>query len=126
MKRVLLSIAVVLLMLTLIAGAFMLGRNTQYSNSEQMLEGAQAILSFNHAQRYREIEDDLSKGCLAEALEKARISKDQELVLLSSFIKEHPNTEFKYASDRDPKLIEQMKTFKSKYGSSWSEPKCPR
>ncbi len=91
------------------------------------LDKTQAMLAFNHMDRYRELESDLAKGCYSEALEKAKISKDQELALLASFLKEHPNTTIsKYVSDRDPALVEQLKTFKSSYGSSWKEPQCKK
>ncbi len=89
------------------------------------LDKTQAELSFNHMVRYRELESDLSKGCYSIALEKARISKDQELKLLASFFNDHPNTSVsKYVSDRDPALVEYLKTFKSSYGSSWKEQQC--
>ena len=91
------------------------------------LDKTQAELSFNHMDRYRELESDLSKGCYSIALEKARISKDQELKLLASFLKDHPNTSVsKYDSDRDPALIEQLKTFKSAYGNTWAWPRCSK
>ena len=89
------------------------------------LDKTQAMLAFNHMARYRELESDLTKGCYSEALEKAKISKDQELSLLASLFKEHPDTSFsQYVSDRDPALVEQLKTFKSAYGNSWKEPQC--
>lgn len=89
------------------------------------LDKTQAELSFNHMIRYRELESDLSKGCYSIALEKAKISKDQELVLLASFLKDHPNTSLsQYISDRDPALIEQLRTFKSDYGNTWKEQQC--
>src|SRR5512138_2704693 len=67
------------------------------------LDKTQAMLAFNHMVTYRELESDLSKGCYSIALEKARISKDQELKLLASFLKDHPDTSIsKYVSDRDP------------------------
>lgn len=89
------------------------------------LDKTQAELSFNHMVRYRELESDLSKGCYSIALEKAKISKDRELVLLASFLKDHPNTSLsQYISDRDPALIEQLRTFKSAYGNTWKEQQC--
>jgi hypothetical protein len=91
------------------------------------LDKTQAMLAFNHMDRYRELESDLSKGCYVEAIEKAKISKDQELSLLSSFFKAHPDEGFqKYVLDRDPAVAEQLKTFKSAYGDTWTWPKCSK
>jgi hypothetical protein len=93
------------------------------------LDKTQAMLAFNHMDRYRELEHDLSRGCYAEALDKAKISKDQELTLLSSFLKEHPEPEFaKYVSDREPALVGELRDFKSSYydekNQSWAWPRC--
>ena len=89
------------------------------------LDKNQAMLAFNHMDRYRELESDLAKGCYSEALEKAKISRDKELSLLAMFLKDHPNTSIgKYVSDRDPDLVEKLSTFKSAYGDSWVWPKC--
>ena len=85
------------------------------------------MLSFNHLQRFREIEEDLSKNCTTEAIEKTRIAIDKELQLLSEFEKENTETWVnKYIADRDPDLLDQLKTFKSKYGKSWTELKCAK
>ncbi len=112
--------------LVLVAGlAANLAMKNQWAAFEVELNKNQAMLAFNHMGRYGELESDLAKGCYSEALEKAKISKDQELSLLASFLKDHPSTWLsKYVSDRDPALIEQLKTFKSSYGSSWKEPQC--
>lgn len=112
--------------LILVAGlAANLSKRSQWAAFEVELNKNQAMLAFNHMGRYEEIENDLAKGCYSEALEKAKISKDQELSLLAYFLKDHPSTWLsKYVTDRDPALIERLKTFKSSYGSSWKEPQC--
>lgn len=93
------------------------------------LDKSQAILAFNHMDRYRELERDLSTGCYAAALEKARISKDQERMLLASFFKRHPESEFtKYVTDREPGLVDELRTFRSPFydekAMSWAWPQC--
>ena len=60
-------------------------------------------------------------------LKKTRISIDQEMTLLSSFYQENRTTWLnKYISDRDPTLLKQLETYKSKYGNSWTEPQCKK
>lgn len=101
--------------------------NNQMAGFGVELDKTQAMLAFNHMGRYRELESDLARGCYSEALEKAKVSKDQELSLLAAFFKEHPDTSInQYVSDRDPALVEQLKTFKSSYGNSWKEPQCSK
>lgn len=98
---------------------------TQIAGFEVELAEVQAELAFNHMVRYRELESYIEKGCYSEAREKAKISKNQEMELLASFLKEHPNTSVnKYVGDRDPELIEQLKSFKNPYGNTWHEPGC--
>ena len=127
MKKVLLRIVVIFVLLAIVLGAFVLGQNTQRERFAAELDATQAMLMFNHLLRYREIERDLSKGCASEALEKTKISIDRELKLLSSIEKSNSITWInKYISDRDPELLNQLKTFKSQYGESWTEPICKK
>jgi hypothetical protein len=90
------------------------------------LSETQAMLWFNHLLQFREIEADLEKnGCEKVALEKTKIAIDGEMRLLSSFHEEHPDSPLnKYISDRDAKLLGDLKGFKSKYGDSWTVPQC--
>jgi len=89
------------------------------------LAQTQGMLAFNHLQRYRELENDLSKGCTTAVLEKLKISAASESTLLSSTLKEHPRGWLeKYVSDRAPNLAAQLAMYQSPYGNSWKEPKC--
>ena len=125
MKRTLISITAVILLLGVAIGSFVLGQKSQRKWFAAELDAAQAALWFNHLLQFRDIESNLTKGCPTEALEKTRISIDQEMRLLSEFINEHDDTSLnKYISDRDPALIGKLKNFKSKYGYSWTEPQC--
>lgn len=89
------------------------------------LAETQASLNFNNMRRYGELEKDLTRGCVSEALEKVKISRALETSLLASFLKEHPDTSMnKYLSDREPGLVERLANYKSPYGNTWSEPEC--
>jgi hypothetical protein len=89
------------------------------------LAQTQGMLAFNHLQRYRELEADLTKGCTAAVLEKLKISAANESTLLSSELKEHRGGWLeKYVTDRSPNLVGQLATYQSPYGSSWKEPLC--
>ena len=125
MKKLFLVLGVIGLFVLTFTLAFSYGRKIEKDVIPIKLATIQAMLAFNHLQRYRELESDLSKGCLGEALEKTKISKDIELKLLASFLNEHGDTWVnKYISDRDPSLLEKLKVFRSAYGDSWTEPTC--
>ena len=127
MKKLIIASAVVALLMLTAYGSFVLGARSRTPYIGAQLASVQAALGFNHLLRYREIEADLSKGCSSEALEKTRISIDQEMHLLASFYAEDNDTGLnKYISDRDPLLLDQLKNFKSKYGASWKEPQCAK
>lgn len=90
------------------------------------LDETQAMLAYNHLATFRELESDLANRCYEETLQKVRVSKDQEMTLLASFIKDNPNNTFilRYVSDRDPALLGQLQMFKSAYGKSAPWPQC--
>lgn len=123
-KLSLVALYIVTIILTALITSQMIYKN-QLSVFRKELDETQAMLWFNHLLEFRDIEANLSKGCSAEALEKTRISIDYEMHLLSDFHKANENSSLnKYISDRDPKLLGQLESFKSKYGSSWIEPRC--
>jgi hypothetical protein len=125
MKALIASVVVVgLLALTAIV-SFRLGAQTNRAEHRAGLASVQAALGFNHLRRYREIEADLSKGCSREALEWVRFSIDQETRLLSEYYEKHNDPGLSvYISKRDPMLLTQLKSFKSKYVGSWIQPQC--
>ncbi len=125
MKRIALgAVYGVSIIVAFAAGAHLARKNSMKSVDAALYE-TQAMLWFNHLHQFQEIERDLAKGCEKEALEKTRIAIDGEMKLLSSFHTDHPNSSInKYISDRDPKLLDDLETFKSKYGDSWKVPKC--
>ena len=127
MKRALLLAAVVILLLVAAVGSFGLGVKTERRQLDKALYSTQAMLWFNHLLQFREIEGNLAKGCSAEALEATRIAIDQEMHLLSDFHKNSGDPSIdKYISDRDPKLLGDLETFKSKYVGTWAQPRCEK
>ena len=91
------------------------------------LAATQAMLNFNHLERFAELESDLVKGCYAQALEKVRISKAEESMLLAEFLKQYPDTWVTtYVSDRDATLVERLKSHKNSYDPPRQEPPCAR
>ena len=53
------------------------------------------------------------------------VAEDEDMELLAEFFKGKLDAAtIKYVADRDSILVEQLKTFKSKYGKGWSEEEC--
>ena len=112
-------------------GSFALGVHRGRSFSEQVasetLNLVQAELSVNHLHRYRELEADLARGCTTEALEKLRIRVNTETLELASLYRQSKLALIKEMLEhRDPVLLKQLPSFKSKYGNAWKEPACTR
>lgn len=97
----------------------------QMSSFAVELAQTQGMLAFNHLERYRELEGNLSKGCNAVVLEKLKMSAATESMLISSVLKERPGGWLeKYLADRDPNLPAQLANYQSPFGNAWKEPKC--
>jgi hypothetical protein len=125
MKKVLLAAVVVILLLVTAIGSFGFGVKTERRELNKALYSTQAMLWFNHLLTFREIEGLVARGCPAEGLEATRIAIDQEMHLLSEFHKNSGDTSIdKYISDRDPRLLSQLETFKGKYIGTWAQPTC--
>ncbi|SRR5258708_279077 len=125
MKKALLPVVAVILLLVTAIGSFGFGVRTERRHLDTALYSTQAMLWFNHLLTFREIEGLLTKGCSAEGLEATRIAIDQEMQLLSDFHRNGGDTSIdKYVSDRDPKLLNQLDTFKGKYVGTWAQPTC--
>ena len=91
-----------------------------------VLDDTQAQLAFNRLLEERKLELLLSRGCVTAALQKTRISIDQDMKLLASFSEGGLGRgTVKYINDRDPDFLDALKGFKSKYVDSWIEPECP-
>ena|SRR5712691_245552 len=125
MKKVLLAAIVVILLLFTAIGSFGFGVKTERRELNKALYSTQAMLWFNHLLTFREIEDFVARGCPAKGLEATRIAIDQEMQLLSEFHKNSGDTSIdKYISDRDPRLLSQLETFKGTYVGTWAQPAC--
>ena len=125
MKKVLLPVVVVILLLVTAIGSFGFGVKTERRELNKVLYSTQAMLWFNHLLTFREIEGLVARGCSAEGLEATRIAIDQEMHLLSEFHKNSGDTSIdKYISDRDPKLLSRLETFKGKYVGTLARPTC--
>lgn len=120
---------VIFYLLSVVAAAELSARaamRDQMSGFAAELSQTQGMLAFNHLERYRELEANLSKGCSAAVLEKLKISAATETVLLSSALKEHPDGWLaKDVASREPNLPAQLATYQSPYGNTWKEPTCP-
>ena len=102
-----------------------LGQRSMISGMSVQLDGTQAMLAFNRIDDERQLQTLLSKGCVAQAQSQLDYYEGRDTKLLSEFFKGKLDPEtIKYVSDRDPKLMASLNTFKSKYGTRWDEPDC--
>jgi len=89
-----------------------LNSNQQKHEFDQIIDG-------------RKLYSFLLKGCLTEALATIDSTIDMNTQLLADQFKDglSPSVS-EYISDRDPKFLQTLDEFKSKYGNSWVEQKC--
>jgi len=94
----------------------------EYSNA---LGETQAILAFNHMQRYKKILKCLNNKKPSEAAEKLKMDIVTEKELIANYLSENESESVsKYISLRTKETLEDLKNFKSNRGQSWREPSC--
>ena len=89
------------------------------------LDGVQAMLLIDRIVEERKIKSLLARGCASEAMTVVDINENSDLKLLAEFVNgklDHPT--LAYITRQDPNILEELGTFKSKYGSTWQEPDC--
>jgi len=119
-----LTACVVLIAVAFAVGESM-GQRKMLAAMNVQLDSAQASLAFNRLVDERAWKSLLSRGCITQATKALDIAEDKDMELLAGLFNGKVDAAaIKYVADRDPLLVGQLKTFKSKYGSSWSEDEC--
>lgn len=127
MKNIFQKALYFLLVAVVALGGFWLGAKTEHEGVAEQYDAMQGMLMFNHLVQFRELESDLSGNCADVALQRVRRAIDNELYDLASIEQRHPNSWLKkYISDRDPKVLDELKGIKNKFEDSWVKPKCTR
>ena len=107
-------------------GGVEVGRNQSKSGFASVLASVQINLGQTRLERLRELESDLARGCLSEALVKVRFDLHTQMSVLSSLYMEHKDTwAVESIARRDPSLPAQLAKFQKAY-DSWTEPKCEK
>ncbi len=116
-------------MVILLACAFAVGagfgQRTMLRRATVELNGVQAMLAFNRIQDERHVRGLISQDCRDQAVEFIDYTNDQNMEVLSDLVKKGIDADtLKYLADREPAILTELKTFKSKYGKSWMEKPC--
>jgi hypothetical protein len=102
-----------------------LGRHSVRVAVPQDLRSIQAMLAFNRIDEERRLARLIERGCISQAKEEIDFSNDKDLELLSHYAQEGITAHAeKYISDRDPRLLGELRSYKSKYGNVRAEKAC--
>jgi putative effector of murein hydrolase len=102
-----------------------MGQRSMLAGINAQLDSVQASLIFNRLLDARKLKSLLAKGCIEQAAQAVDVAEDKDMELLAGFVNGKLDASTtKYISDRNPNLLDELKTFKSKYGRSWSETEC--
>jgi hypothetical protein len=102
-----------------------LGRHSMRVAATQDLRSIQAILAYNRIDEERRLARLIARGCISQAAEEIDFSSDKDQELLAHYLQEGVTAHAeKYISDRDPQLLGQLRSFKSKYGNVRAEKAC--
>lgn len=127
MKKAIILITFVMAIIASLLIGQRLGERKAMENAAIEVDGIQVDLIFNRILSEKKMQSMLSKGCITETQNALGINLDQDTKLLAEFFKGKLTPDaIKYVSDRDPELVSSLRTFKSKYGSSWTEMECKK
>lgn len=116
--------SIVLLLFAFALGESM-GQRAMLSVISMQLTSTQASLAFNRLLDDRRFRELLAKGCVRQATNAIDVSEDEDMALLADFSRKGiDESAKKYIADRAPQLLEQLKTFKSKYQQGYVEEEC--
>ena len=102
-----------------------MGQRSMLKGMSVQLDSVQTKLAFNRLLDERHWKDLLAKGCATQAAKALDVAEDKDMELLAEFFNGKLDASaIKYVTDRDTTLAEQLKSYKSKYGRSWSEAEC--
>jgi hypothetical protein len=102
-----------------------LGQRSMLKQAGVQLDGVQAMLLFDRIVEERKIKSLLAHGCATEAMTAIDHDENSDMKLLAEFANEKlEQSTITYIANRDPNLLKELKTFKSKYGNTWPEPEC--
>jgi hypothetical protein len=91
------------------------------------VDGVQAMLLVDRIVDERKIKSLLAHGCATEAMTMVDHQENSDLKLLSEFVNGDLDLPaLTYITNQSPDILNELKTFKSKYGNTWREPECSR
>jgi hypothetical protein len=101
------------------------GQRTMLAVASTQVNDVQAILAFNRIRDEREVQSLLERGCVTQAKEYLDFYRAEELETLAGFFRGSLSDSTKeYVSLRDPDLLKDLATYRSKYGRTWAAPDC--
>jgi hypothetical protein len=124
-RNVYLSVSAILIAFISFAIGESLGQRTMLKQASIQLDGVQAMLLFDRIGKERKIKSLLERGCLTAATSTLDHDENVDMNLLAEFVRgrlDQPS--ITYIANRDSNILNELKTFKSKYGNTWSEPTC--
>jgi len=101
------------------------GQRSMLRQAHVQVEGIQAMLLVDRIVEERKIKSLLMRGCTKEAITAVDINENSDLKLLASYLaKELDQGTIDYINHHDPNMLNELKTFKSKYGDKWPVVEC--
>jgi hypothetical protein len=89
------------------------------------VDGVQAMLLVDRLVEERKIKSLLARGCATEAMSALDHNENSDLRLLAEFVNgDLDRSALTYITTQAPNILDELKTFKSKYGNTWREPEC--
>ena len=102
-----------------------LGQRSMLRSLKVQLDGVQAMLLVDRIVEERKVKSLLAHGCATEAMTMVDHHENSDLKLLAEFINGNlDRSAITYITNQAPNILNELRTFKSKYGNTWREPEC--
>jgi hypothetical protein len=89
------------------------------------VDGVQAMFLVDRIVEERKVKSLLARGCATETMTMVDHQENSDLKLLTEFVNgDLDRPALAYITNQAPDILNELKTFKSKYGNTWREPVC--
>jgi|ERR1700733_9532907 len=102
-----------------------LGQRSMLRSLKVQVDGVQAMLLVDRIVGERKVKSLLAHGCAAEAMVMVDHHENSDLKLLAEFVNGSlDRPAITYITNQAPNILNELKTFRNKYGDTWREPEC--
>ena len=124
-RNVILTIVIVAVAISSFVIGDSIGQRSMRKPIRIQVDRVQAMVLVDRIVEERKVKSLLARGCATEAMTMVDHHENSDLKLLAEFVNgDLDRPALTYITNQAPDILNELKTFKSKYGNTWREPEC--